>query len=53
MAAIFPTKFSNLLFNKSDLFLHSTDFFPKDPIGHKPAVTRVMAWVRAGDKPLF
>ena len=55
MASIFADGiFKYILLNKNDIISIQIwmKFVPKSPIDNKPALVRVMAWGRTGDKPL-
>ena len=55
MAAILADdNFKCIFLNENDgiLIRISLKFVPRSPIDNKPALVRVMAWRRTGDKPL-
>ena len=55
MAAIFQTTFSNAFFFYENVWISiklSLKFVPKGPINNIPALVKIMAWRRQGDKPL-
>ena len=55
MAAILADDIFKCIFLNEDdkiLIQISVRLIPRSPIGNKPALVQVMAWRRAGDKPL-
>ena len=54
MAAIFQTTFPNAYsWMKMYEYQNSLKFVPRAPINSVPALVRIMAWRRPGDKPLY
>ena len=55
MAAIFQTRFFKCVFMNEKRWISisiSLKFVPKGPINNSPALVRLVAWRRLGDKPL-